>query len=180
MAGDASPTYHLWLKPKGRAYDVLARAIRTLASELDVEPFEPHATLLAYLDGTEQDHRRRAAELGGRLPPCECILTKAAYLNEHFRCLFMLVEPTPAIMTCHSTAATVFGKRDEPYMPHVSLVYGSLAESRKKEIIQALSPDVRTSFIATSVILLRSESMQPKDWHEVAEFPFRGQSGIRS
>jgi 2'-5' RNA ligase len=174
VADAATPTYHLWLKPSGNAYDVLAGTIRSLARELHVPAFEPHVTLLAYLDGSEQEISRRAAGLADHLTPFECALTEPAYLDEHFRCLFVLVDPAPPIMSCHAQAAHVFAKPVEGYMPHVSLVYGSFAESRKKEIIAALPSDARTSFVVRSVILLKSESMEPKDWHEIAEFPFRG------
>jgi 2'-5' RNA ligase len=173
MVAPATPTYHLWFKPQGAAYEVLARTIRDLAGALEVPAFEPHVTLLAYLNGTEEDHVRRAGELAGRLQPCEFALTEAAYFDEHFRCLFMLVAPTPAVMACHAAAAKVFGKPEEAYMPHVSLLYGSFTESRKREIIAALPEDVRTSFVVTSVVLLKAEGLEPKDWHEIAEFPFR-------
>jgi 2'-5' RNA ligase len=176
MADVATPTYHLWLKPSGRAYDVLARTIRDLADELHLARFEPHVTLLAYLDGSEAEHRRRAEELAGRSAPFQCVLTKAAYLDEHFRCLFMLVDPTPDLMACHTRAAVAFNKSPEAYMPHVSLVYGTLPESRKKEIIATLAPEVRASFVVARLILLKSESAEPKDWHEIAEYPFRGRT----
>jgi 2'-5' RNA ligase len=176
MADAATPTYHLWLKPSDRAYDVLARTIRDLADELHLAGFEPHVTLLAYLDGTEAEHRRRAEELASRLSSFECVLTKAAYLDEHFRCLFMVVDPTPDIMICHTRAAEAFDKSPEPYMPHVSLVYGTLPESQKKEIIARLAPEVRAPFVVERLILLKSESAEPKDWHEIAEYPFRRQT----
>jgi len=176
MSTVAAPTYHLWLKPSGKAYDVLAKTIRDLARELHVAPFEPHVTLLAYLDGTESEHRRRTTELADRLTPFECVLTGAAYLDEHFRSLFMLVDPTPAIMSCHTSATEAFNRPAEAYMPHVSLVYGMFPESRKREIIARLSPDIRTSFLMQSVILLKSESTEPRDWHEIAEYPFGGRT----
>jgi 2'-5' RNA ligase len=162
------------LKPSGSAYEVLSGTIQRLARELQVPAFEPHVTLLAYLDGTDREHGLRTAELAERLPPYQCVLSKAAYLDEHFRSLFMLVDPAPAIMSCHAMAAQAFGREPEPYMPHVSLVYGSFPESRKLEIISALPPEVRTSFLVKSVTLIRSDSMEPKDWHEIAEYPFRG------
>jgi 2'-5' RNA ligase len=173
MSDGATPTYHLWLKPSGSAHEVLAGTIQRLARELQVAAFEPHVTLLAYLDGTEREHGLRTAELAERMAPYQCVLSRAAYLDEHFRSLFMLVDPAPAIMSCHAMAAQAFGKAAEPYMPHVSLVYGSFPESRKLEIIRTLLPEVRTSFLVNSVILLRSDSMEPKDWHEIAEYPFR-------
>ena len=77
-------------------------------------------------------------------------------------------------MSWHAMAAQAFGRDAEAYMPHVSLVYGSFPESRKLEIIGALPAAVRTSFLVKSVTLIRSDNMEPKDWHEIAEYPFRG------
>jgi hypothetical protein len=59
-------------------------------------------------------------------------------------------------------------------MPHLSLVYGSYPESRKQAIIRNLPPDVRTSFEVTNLSLIRADSSDPKDWHEIANFPFTG------
>jgi 2'-5' RNA ligase len=170
-------TYHLWFKPAGRAYETLAQTIRTLAGQLDTPVFEPHVTLLAYLNGGETEHFQRAGELATRLKPCEVILTEPSFQNDYFQCLYMLVHPTPDVMTNRVMAEELFDRAQEPYMPHLSLVYGSLPESRKRAIIRRLPPDIRTSFVATTLYLIRADSMAPKDWREIAAFQFGGGGG---
>jgi 2'-5' RNA ligase len=165
------PSYHLWVKPMGAAYALLAETIHTLARELDTPPFEPHVTLLASLQGSEADHRQRAERLSRLLRPARFVLTEPAYLDEHFRCLFMLVEQTQEVMGYHASALGVFGRPKEEYMPHVSLVYGSLPESRKKDVIARLPAEIRSSFDVTSLVLLKADSPSPKDWHELLEIP---------
>jgi len=61
-------TYHLWLKPSGPSYEVLAGLIRDLAKELSAPVFEPHVTFLGDLEGSEQDHMNRAGIPGGSSP----------------------------------------------------------------------------------------------------------------
>lgn len=163
--------YSLWLKPTGEVYDLLNDTIRRLARELGTSPFEPHVTLHAPLEGIEQQHTHRTEEIARRLRAFPVALTEASYTDEHFRCLFMLARKTPAIMGANALARRVFGESSQAqYLPHLSLVYGSFPEPRKKEIIARLPSHVRSSFDATALHLIRAASDDPKDWHEVAVF----------
>jgi hypothetical protein len=58
-------------------------------------------------------------------------------------------------------------------MPHLSLVYGLFPEDTKRTLAARLPAGVRTTFEVRSVILLRSDSTEPKDWHEIREVPFQ-------
>jgi cyclic phosphodiesterase-like protein len=167
------PTYHFWFKPSGDAYNVLARTIRDLSQELNAPIFEPHISLIGNLDGTEEYLIRKTEELAHQLEPFKAILTEASHRDTHFQCLFMLVDKTPRLMTAHAVASDFFSKPDQDFMPHVSLVYGSYPESRKKLIIDNLPTDIRTSFEVTMLYLIRAESPDPKDWHEIGPFPMR-------
>jgi 2'-5' RNA ligase len=167
-------TYHLWLKPSGAFRDTLTRTIRKLAHELGSPTFEPHVTLLADLIGTEQDHVRRSRIAARQLRPFSIILNQPSYLNQYFQCLFMRVQQTPSLMSAHSLVRRVFEKPEDSYMPHLSLAYGSHPESRKRDIIGELSPEVETSFDVTALFLIRAESNDPKEWHEINSCPFRG------
>ena len=168
-------TYSLWLKPTGRAYEVLVRTIRELAHELGAPLFEPHVTLLGQLEGTEQAHVRRCEELAGQLQPFQITLIDPSYRSEYFQCLFMRVQQTPAAMSAHALARRVFHRPEDTYMPHLSLLYGLFPDRRKREVIDRLQPDVRTSFEVGAFHLIRAGSDDPKDWHEIAVFCVAGQ-----
>jgi 2'-5' RNA ligase len=164
-----TPSYHLWVKPTGAAYALVARTIRDLADELGTPSFEPHVTLLGSLDGTEREHRQRTETLCRLLRPVPFVLTEPGYLDEYFRCVFMLVDQTQEVRWYRASALHAFDRPDEPFMPHVSLVYGSLTESRKQEIVARLPPELRTTFLATSLALVRADSPAPHDWHEILD-----------
>ena len=174
-----TPTYHLWLAPSGETYGALAAVIRNLARELGAPVFEPHVTLMADLEGTEREHLRRTKALAERLEPTRIGLTEPSYTDEFFRCLFMHVDPTPDVMRLRTLAAEVFECDPQPFMAHLSLVYGSFASSLKQAAIRRLPSEVRTSFMVEALHLIRADSMAPHDWHEMARFAFTTKSGGR-
>jgi len=168
-----APTYHYWFKPGGEAYRILTRTIRNLATELQAPVFEPHISLIGNLQGTEEELIQKSEELAQQLEPFEAVLTQASYRDTHFQCLFMLVEKTPALMKAHARAIDFFRRTNQDFMPHVSLVYGTYPEAQKKLVIDNLPPQVKTTFKVTGLYLVRANSPDPKDWHEIGPFPMK-------
>lgn len=56
-------------------------------------------------------------------------------------------------------------------LPHLSLAYGFYPEATKKLIINGVTADICASFEAKALHLIRAESHEPKDWHQIAHFP---------
>jgi hypothetical protein len=166
-----STSYHLWLKPEGPAYGALAQTIEGLARELGAPTFEPHITLLGYLDGTVHAHVSRTRLLAQQLNPFEIVLAEPAYQNEYFRCIFMTARQLPSIMRANALARAIFVSPDEIYMPHVSLVYGIYPDTLKQEIIARLPVAVRAAFTVSAVHLIGADSTNPKDWREILVAP---------
>jgi 2'-5' RNA ligase len=167
----SSTSYALWLKPSGPAYDVLATAIHDLAREFDAPIFEPHVTLLADLDGTEEQHLQRIKALAQQLHSFQITLTEASYGREYFQCVFLRAEQSIELMRARALAQQAFHQVGNAYMPHVSLIYGVFGDARKLEIINRLPRGLRRSFAVNAVYLLRAGSPDPKDWYEVAILP---------
>lgn len=170
-----APTYHLWLRPSGRAQDLLGTAIQTLAHRLQAPVFEPHVTLLGNLIGTEHELLVRTERLAEKLQPLPITLTEPSYREEYFQCLFLKVKETPSILDAHTAARNLFGHEHGPaYMPHLSLVYGLYPAELKQEVIAGLSSDLRMTFDATVLSLIRADSHDPKGWHELCAMRLGG------
>ena len=167
-------TYHLWVKPSGAVRDMLAQTIRELARELGGPVFEPHVTLLGNLAGTEEEHIQRSQIATPQLQPFNIILSQPSYGTQYFQCVFMRAEQTPPLISANTVVKRIFKKPDEIYMPHLSLVYGLYPESRKRNIIRKLPPDVKTRFEVTAFSLIRADSNDPNEWHEISIFSFTG------
>lgn len=168
MSHISTRSYCLWFKPYGAVYDLLARTIRELATQLAGPVFEPHVTLIASLEGTEKELVRKTEEFARQLEPFTMVLTEPSYRDEHFQCIFMLVEQTAPIMNAYAVARDFFQKPNQVFVPHLSLAYGSYPDSRKRLIIDTLPPDIRARFDASALYLIRSDSPDPKDWHQIA------------
>jgi 2'-5' RNA ligase superfamily protein len=165
--------YYLWFKPSGTAYDILARTIRELAKQLGGPVFEPHVSLIGSLEGTEEELAQQTEELACQLEPFTMVLTEPSRRDQHFQCIFMLVEQTPPIMNAYALARDFFHKPDQAFIPHLSLAYGFYPDSRKRLIIGKLPPDVRGRFDVSTLYLIRADTPDPKNWHQIAAVPIK-------
>jgi 2'-5' RNA ligase len=164
-------SYYLWFKPSGTAYDILARTIRELAKQLGGPVFEPHVSLIGSLEGTEEELVQQTEQFARQLEPFTMVLTKPSCRDEHFQCIFMLVEKTALIMNANALARDFFHKPNQSFVPHLSLAYGSYPDSRKRLIIGKLSPDVRACFDVSTLYLIRADAPDPKNWYQIAAVP---------
>ncbi len=167
-------TYHLWLKPSGSAYTLLATTIAELARTYDGPLFEPHVTLLSNLPGAEEEVAARAAQLANSLEPFEIQLGGPGYKDQYFQCLFLQVAQAPGIMEAHQHARRTFLKHEAYFMPHLSVLYGNYPPALKEQIIPTLSRNLAVRLSVDKVDLIRADSDDPKDWVNIGIFPFRG------
>ncbi len=165
-------TYHLWLKPSGKAYDILVHTITALSREYHGPFFGPHITLLGNLPGTEEEISLRSSQLGTSLQPFDIQLTAPAYQDQYFQCLFLKAQETPALINAHEVACSRLLKAHHPYMPHLSLLYGHYPKELKKKIIAALPQNLLLSFTVDTFDLIQAKSENPKDWCTLLSFPF--------
>jgi len=162
------PRYSLWIMPSGEVRRRLAGAILELSQEYATPIFEPHVTLAGGIVGPVKETVSKMRELARRIPPFTVRLTDIDGLEEYFRCLFVKVATTHPIMSANKAAREVFRLEQQPaFMPHLSLLYGSLPSGVKERIIASLAGRFELEFKATSVYLylIRRE---PVGWRRLA------------
>jgi 2'-5' RNA ligase len=165
--------YFLWLEPTGKTHELLATTIAHLSREHGGPLFDPHVTLLGDIAGQEGTLIQKTEKLAHALIPFDMTLTVPAFLDQYFRCVFMRVEESSTLWEAHTLARKVFHKEDAlPYMPHLSLLYGSYPRSLKEQIIATVSTSLSVQFTASAVTLFRVEGNSPEDWHRVQTFGF--------
>lgn len=137
--------------------------------------FAPHATLLGDIAGQEGTLIHETEKLAHALSPFDLTLTVPAFQDQYFHCLFMRVEETSTLLEAHRLAQEVFQNEGAPpYVPHLSLLYGSYPRSLKEEIVATMPTSLSVQFTASAVTLFRVEGNSPKDWCKVQMFGFRG------
>lgn len=163
--------YSLWLVPEGEARKVLEALILKLSSALGTPSFLPHVTLLGQLTEDEEEIVEKTAQLASSIERFPVSLSGTGYLDEYFRCLFLVAGESPGLMTANLKARSLFGRMDGPlFMPHLSLVYGNMSVEAKKDIVAEMIGHRDCSFQIRKISLFSTKG-SPHEWYPVEDFP---------
>lgn len=170
----SATSYSLWLRPAAPAAARFAQMIEALSHRLGTPPFEPHLTLSGVASTTEADAIARSERLAAQLAPVPIHLVGAGYTDAYFRCLFLRAEKTPPLLAAHRMASAEMQQPvDADFMPHLSLVYGTLETSVKEKIIEEIDARRPHNFLADSVSLCIVAG-PPAEWRLLGPFFLTG------
>ncbi len=163
-------SYALWIMPAAETYDQLARVIFDLSQKYGTPVFEPHVTLLANIPKSQDDAAAHCQRLATILEPYSIQLTKLDQLDEYYRCLFVRVRETDAVVKAHWRACDIFGiPCGRLFMPHLSLLYGEFQKATKREIIANLGDSWNLEFYVDRFHLIDGRG-GPTEWRKLGEF----------
>jgi hypothetical protein len=164
----------LWLMPDGAVGARLGALIAATAARLGTEPFAPHVTLLPGIDGPEEVVLETARHVAAGLGPLRLSLRSVGGRDEHFRCVIALAVGGAPLRAAHAAAARAFGRPPDPaFLPHLSLVYGTLPPDVKSALIAELAAAVAVTFEAARLHAWRTHGPVGV-WRELGSFPFGG------
>jgi 2'-5' RNA ligase len=87
--------------------------------------------------------------------------------DEYFRALFARVGETDQLLAAHEQAREAFARRrDPPFLPHLSLVYGRLPASTRRSLVAELEAEIPRSFVAVRLEVVRTEG-PPGEWRRL-------------
>ena len=167
--------YALWLVPGGDTYKELSALITRLAKSHGAPVFEPHVTLLSGIKNEGEDELLRLTHLlATRVEPFEVKLAETRYMDDYYRCLFLMAEPTDGLIRANIEAKLVMAELigQQEFYPHLSLLYGEFFPMVKEAIIADIGARMDISFTADKVKLLRVTG-GPADWKPLGEFRFQ-------
>lgn len=168
--------YSLWLRPAPAVAARCAELIDTWARHLGTPRFEPHLTFGAVTATTDAEATARALQLATRLAPVPIHLVGAGHTDAYFRCLYLRAEKTPQLLAAYRLACE---ELQQPvagdFMPHVSLVYGTLATSVKEKIIAEIDGNFPKDFFADSISLCVTAG-SPDHWRSLGPFSLTGRT----
>lgn len=167
----SNPLYSLLIVPEGNPYKVLKKIIEELSKKYQAPVFEPHLTLLGDIEGKEKTIIEKTKELASKLEPFQLTLGKVEFSTTYHQCVFVRVNPTASLMDAYMQARIMFGeKKDQVFMPHISLVYGNFAMPQREQITKEVALPA-LAFSAESIRLIRV-STDPGAWKNLGEFEF--------
>lgn len=162
--------YTLWLMPDEAAYTKLSQLIVDLSSSHDTPTFEPHVTLLSGIVDPLEEALEKTEELANSLLPISAALTRIEFLERYYRCLFFRTSESEDILEARQLAEAIFEHtRVDPFIPHISFLYGSLPIFQKQAIIDSLGDAFFMDFRLPKLRLVETQR-QPENWQLLAEF----------
>lgn len=129
-----SPLHSLWLMPEPAWAAEFSAVNRELAAEFGAPEFEPHLTLLG---GTARDPAWLAATLvalSRGIPAFERPIADVRVGESRFRSFYAWFEPAGQLAELRRRAGVglhASGEMLEPFLPHVSLLYGPVEPAAK-------------------------------------------------
>lgn len=164
--------HHVFFLPPNNARESLQEIITSLAHAYDSIPFEPHITLLARIEHSNEEYlKKQAAKMAQTMQPFTVVLDTLAFEDVYYRALYYKVRNREPLAAYHKTAATIFGMSENPqYMPHLSLFYGNISEEKKKEMMENTALPERIEFVVDTLYLYRT-SGEAHQWRRVGEYP---------
>ena len=173
---DDKNKYSLWLVPKGDAGKTLQTLITKLAAAHQAPTFVPHMTLVAniFADAAELEAvKGQVRACANALESFTVRLTEYGYLDEEFRCLYLMAQ-SAALPAVYAQAAGMFPQIHSEHfqaMPHLSVLYGNYPASTKQAII-AENPLPTLTFTVDALDLYLTNS-PTENWQLAQSFPLR-------
>lgn len=162
--------YSINILPSGEEYNRFESLILRLAEQYNTPVFAPHVTVLGQATEDEEEAIAGMKKLVANQGPFTVTLEKVDFQDHFFRALFVLAEKTEPLLSLHEKAKKIFGKAADPYMPHLSLLYGDFSSDLKKKIISEIGPLQKSTFEVKNLHLFCTEG-EADEWYEVEEFP---------
>ena len=131
--------YSLWLRPNQAQTSELEQVISRLARDYGTTPFPPHVTLLPNITARLDKVRQVCTKLVRTTREINLPLQEIGYSETYHRNFFILVEPVQVLSELYRCAKTALGYiTKEHFIPHLSLLYGSLDLKTKRKLKQEI------------------------------------------
>lgn len=162
--------YTLWLMPDKPTYLKLSKLIAELSTTHDAPAFEPHVTVLSGITDSIADACNKTKSLAQQLQPITASLTRIEFLEYYYRCLFFRTDESPMLMQARHQAEDLFEHTQiNPFIPHISFLYGSLPVFKKEAIVSDLGDAFFVDFRLTKLRLVKTQRT-PEHWELIDEF----------
>jgi 2'-5' RNA ligase len=164
----------LWLMPDKKTYLKIGQLIAELSSVHNTPRFEPHVTLISGITDDVETALLKTQKLAADNNILKASLTGVEYLEYFYRCLFFRTDDSEDIFHLRDKAESLFEHSTvNPFIPHISFLYGSLPTFKKEAIIAELGDRFLGGFSLQSLRLIRTE-LGPESWELLGEFELLG------
>lgn len=164
--------YSLWLRPAQTQIDELTQIISRLAHDYETAPFPPHATLLSKTTAQLSTIKQACKKIANKTQGFDLPLQKIGYAETYYRNFFILAEPVQTLSEIYMHAKEALAYEvNENFIPHLSLLYGSLDLKTKRKLKQELE-GTYPAMLHCQRLDLYDTSGKVADWSLVESYVF--------
>ena len=169
---DMIDSYYLWLMPQKEMYDEFQKIIQDLSETYGTPAFEPHVTLVSGLNGNDNAFVEKIDAFVRGKHKFSVTAKNIDYAHGFLTALFLNIQNNPAIDQINAQGCEhlkPFGQ--DPYRPHLSLLYGDITSQEKKRIIADLN--LAGKVITFDKIKLIKGHSDVEQWRIIREWGLR-------
>ncbi|KAE8977179.1 hypothetical protein PR001_g25205 [Phytophthora rubi] len=175
-SADVVAGFSVWAVPEPAAAEELGGVIKTYATRLNTPPFLPHMTVVSGVKGLQAgEAAAKLSQLGNELRVLDVEVEMVTFKDElYFQCVFGLLTLTRELVHAHRRAKEIYAvERSDEFMPHVSFVYGDLANAERAELAKELRPSLAGRRLKMEKLQLWRTIGPVEMWELVAEAKMR-------
>ncbi len=147
----------IWLIPTAETSAKLSALIHDLSKTYSTDNFLPHITLLSGIMDIENQAVAKLTRWAKQLKPIQAELTSVEYLELYYKCLFFNAAESAELLLLREQAEQLFNHTNvQPFIPHVSFLYGNLPLFKQQEIISGLGADFLQTIRLDKIQLVRT------------------------
>ncbi|MDB9235510.1 2'-5' RNA ligase family protein [Halorubrum ezzemoulense] len=177
MSNRSNRTYSLWLVPGAEttARRQLQSTITELAERYEDAPvFEPHVTVIGGIDGEQTALEETTRTLAARTATLELAFEGVRWSTTRHQCVFLPVEPTLDLMDLRRSAREAIDRSTAAYHPHLSLVYGGMDLTERRDIAQSIDTAALPGHITCQALALVDTTGSESEWETLVSVPLSG------
>jgi len=156
-----------------RIYSLFLLPEEGIMSPYRIQEFKLHVTLIKNLELKEKEVLGFTNELIKYLKPIKTKFVEFGYSERFYRSIYITVLKTQELTKAHDKANQIFGHTEEPFMPHIAIVYGELALDDKLKITKNLEPLNKEFFMLDKLVVYDITEKNADLWKEVECFDLK-------
>jgi 2'-5' RNA ligase len=166
-------SFSLWLRPNQAEMDTLMKVISDLSHRFNSTPFAPHITLLSGISADISTISNVCKNITDQYTVFDISLKKIAYTESYYRNLYITTKlEQPLIKLYEEASKQINNKMHDIFLPHVSLFYGKLNET-KQIALKAQLDECLPKFFTCQRIDLYCTSSRESEWYLVDSFKLK-------
>lgn len=161
--------YFLWLIPGKDSFDDYQNLIDRIADKMKSVSFPPHITLIAGMQGDEEQMVEKSEELIEGLKSFDISLGDFGSKGEFFKMFYLLVDDSEKVIDLNKKGSEIFGITKD-YMPHVSLLYKDQMSDEERGLIEKMVPSDLMQVFKADEIWLCKGTVEVDSWEIVKRY----------